>query len=90
MDKDVVYMSSGTLDVKMDEVLPFVMDLEGTVLNEINQRKTNDIWFHLRVESKKPNTRTKQNRNRLLDTENKLVVTRGEEGVGMGEIGKGD
>ena len=30
----------------------------------------------------------KQNRNRFIDTEHKLMVTRGEEGWGMGEKGE--
>ena len=33
---------------------------------------------------------TKQNRNRLIDTEEKLVVARGEGSGRMGEIGEGD
>lgn len=32
----------------------------------------------------------KQNRNKVIGTENKQVVVRGEESVGMGEIGEGD
>ena len=36
--------------------------------------------FHFSVESKKQNKQTEQNRNRLLDTENKQVVARGEQG----------
>ena len=32
-----------------------MMDLEGTVLNKINQRKTSTVWYHLYVESKKYN-----------------------------------
>ena len=31
------------------------MDLEGIMLSEVNQRKTNTICFHLYVESKKLN-----------------------------------
>ena len=40
---------------KKDEILPFAttwMDLEGIILSEISQRKTNTIWFRLYVESK--------------------------------------
>ena len=36
------------------------------------------------------NQPNKQNRNRLTDTENKLVVARGEDGSRLGEIGEGD
>ena len=35
-------------------------------------------------------TKTKQNENRLLDTENKQVVARMEGCWGMGKIGEGD
>ena len=31
------------------------MDLEGIMLSEISQRKTNTVWYHLYVESKKYN-----------------------------------
>lgn len=33
---------------------------------------------------------TKQNRNRPIDTRNKLVVTRGGKDLGVGKIGEGD
>ena len=45
--------------LKNNEILPFAatwMDLEGIVLSEISQRKTNTVWYHLYVESKKYNT----------------------------------
>ena len=55
----IIYESTHTMEyyssVKKNEILPFVttwMDLEGIVLSEINQRKTNTIWFHLYVKSK--------------------------------------
>ena len=31
------------------------MDLEGLMLSEINWRKTNNVWYHLYVESEKYN-----------------------------------
>ena len=48
MDKeDVVYIYSGILVIKKNEILPFAitwMQLEGIMLSEINQtRKTNTI-----------------------------------------------
>ena len=42
----------------MNEVLPFAatwMDLEGIMLSEITQRKTNTVCYHLYVKSKKYN-----------------------------------
>ena len=51
------------------------MDLENIVLSEINQRKTNTISFCLNVESKKQH---KHKTETVINTENKLVVTRGE------------
>ena len=44
--------------IKKNETLPFAamwMDLEGIMLSEISQRKTNTVWYHLYVESKKYN-----------------------------------
>ena len=38
----------------------------------------------------KINKQTKQNRNRLVDTENKLVVVRRQAGWDLGEEGEGD
>ena len=51
----------------------------------IRQRKTNAILFHLHVESKK----TKQTKTDS-NTENKLVIAKGEEGGRMGVKDKGD
>ena len=46
-----IYISSGVLlSHKKNKILPFVttwLDLEGTMLSEISQRKTNIILFHL-------------------------------------------
>ena len=44
--------------IKKNKVLPFVkakMDLEGTMLSERSQTKTNTVWFHLYVDSRKQN-----------------------------------
>ena len=41
--------------VKKNEIMPFPttrMDVEGIMLSEISQRKTNIVCFHLYVESK--------------------------------------
>ena len=58
MDKeDVIYTYNGILlSHKKNEILPLVairMELEIIILNEENQTKTNIIWYHLYVESKK-------------------------------------
>ena len=51
------------------------MDLKGIMLTEISQmRKTNTTFFHLYVESKNKN---KWNRNKLIDTQNKLSCQMG-------------
>ena len=55
------------------------MDLEMIILSEVSQTKTNIIWYHLYVESKKNDTNELiQNRNRPTDVENKLMVAEGE------------
>ena len=41
--------------IKKNEILPFAtmwMDLEGIMLSEISQRKTNTVCYHLYVEPK--------------------------------------
>ena len=45
------------------------INLKGIMLCEISQTRTNTVWFHLYLESK---TQNKQNRNRLIDTKNKI------------------
>ena len=52
------------------EILPFVkiwMDLEGSILSEISQRKTNPAWSHLYVESTIKNKNKKQTHRKRLD-----------------------
>ena len=56
------------------------------MLSEISQTKTNTVWYHLHVESKKYNKLviiTLFFRSRLTDIENKPVVT----SAGEGNIG---
>ena len=68
--------------LRKSEILPLVtmwIDLEGIMVSEISQRKTNTIWFFICVESKHQN---KQNRNRLIDTEFRLPGGRGLGGLG--------
>ena len=73
--------------IKRNEIVPFVatwMQLEIIILSEVRQRKTN-IIYHLYTESEKKWYKWTylQNRNRLTDIENKLMVTKGESGVGV-------
>ena len=45
-------------NTKDTEILPFAatcMDLKSITLSDISQRKTNIVWYHLHVESKKYN-----------------------------------
>lgn len=48
------------------------VDLEGIMLRDISQRKTNTIWPYLYVDSKKE----KKTKTNLKDKENRLVITR--------------
>ena len=44
--------------IKKNEIMPFAatwMELEGIRLSEISQSKTNTVYYHLHVESKKYN-----------------------------------
>ena len=49
--------------------------------NKSDREQRNTTWLHLYVESKKQNKQT--NKIKLIDSEKRLVVTRGE-GVGDG------
>ena len=66
--------------------MPFAVtwvNLEIIIPSEVSQRKTNIIWHHSYVESNfflKLQMNFLQNRNRLTDMENKLMVTQGEMG----------
>ena len=80
MDKeDVVHVYSGIpLSHKKNKIMPFTatwMQLEMITLVEISQKKTNTLLYHLYVESKIWHKGTcLQNRNRLVDIENRLVA----------------
>jgi len=59
------------LAIREMEVLPLKttwMDLEGIMLSEISQRRTNIIWSHLYVKSKTA---------KLIETESGMMITRG-------------
>ena len=48
--EDVIYMDTMQyfLAMKKKEILPWV-DLESIMLSEISRRKTNTVWYHLRI-----------------------------------------
>ena len=54
MDKDVVYIYNGILlGNRKNEIMPFAvtwMELEGIMLSEISQRRTDIIGFHSYVD----------------------------------------
>lgn len=51
------------------------IDLESVMLSKMLDRERNTVWFHFYMESK-----NKQNKNRPIEVENKLMMNRGEEG----------
>ena len=74
--------------IKKSEIMPCAatwMQLEIVILSEVRKRKTNTIRYHLYVEAKIGHKWTYLwNRNRIMDTENRLVVAKvGEVGGGM-------
>ena len=88
MSKEVVcrYTMEHYSAMKRNKILPFAatwIDLEGIMLSEISQRKTNTVWYHVYVELE--NKTSDYKGNRLI--ENKLLVTSGERERGRGKIG---
>ena len=78
--------------IKKNEIMPFAatwMDLEIIILSDVvRQRKTNIIWYHLYVESTKWYKWTYlQNRNRLTNFKNKLMVSQRGKMVGRDKLG---
>ena len=83
MDKDVVHIYNGILlSHKKEEIMSFTltqMQLEIIILSDVRQRKKNTTYITDRWNLKKGYTRTYlQNRNRLTNIGNKLMVTTGE------------
>ena len=78
MDREVLYTHNGILlSHKKKEILPFVttwMDLEGIMLSEISQRKTNTVSSHLYADSKVKHI--------------KRELSGGYQGLGVGESGR--
>ena len=74
------------LAIKKNKILPFAatwMDLEIIILSEVSQTEKEKYYITYMWNLKKKYKRTYlQNRNRLTDIENKLMVTKGEKGGG--------
>ena len=85
MDKeDVVYVHNG-LSFSLKKIIKFSflatqMDPEGTMLSEISQTvKDKYCMISLTCGIQKTKQREKKKKKKLIDTENRLVVARGEE-----------
>ena len=77
--EDAVYMYNGIF-IK-NEIMPFAatwMDLE--IITKWSQRKTNIIWYHLYVKSKKMIQMNLCTKQRVIDIEDTLIVTKVEKG----------
>ena len=77
LDHKKYYVWNNAICSKVDEPDIFI-------LSEVSQTKTNTVWYHLHVESKKKWQKKTylQSRNRLTDIESKLTVTKVEMGGG--------
>ena len=53
------------------------------MVSEVSQTKTNTVFLHMYVESKKYNKREIQHRNRFTNIENKLMINSGEKCGGV-------
>ena len=86
MDKvDVVHIYNGILPLshkkEWNNVICSNMNATRDYHTKWSQKETNTIWYHLHVESKTwHNWSYLQNRKRLTDIENRLVVATGEGG----------
>ena len=79
--------------IKRNEIKPFAamwMDLEIIILSEVSQKekdKYHMIWYHFYAKYKIwYKWSYLQNRNRLTDTANKLMVTKGKRGCKMDKL----
>ena len=80
--------------LKKNKIMTFAatwMDLEMIILSEVRQRNTDTTQYHLHVKSKVEHKCTHlQNRNRLTDIDDKLVVPEGKAGYGRDGLGVWD
>ena len=74
------------LVIKKNEIMPFSakwMDLEITILSKVSQRQTSYETTYMWNLKRWYTWTYLQNRNRVTDVENKLMVTKGEKRVGI-------
>ena len=80
-----IYTKEYYLAIKKKEVMALAatwIDLDIVILSEVSQRKTNIIWYCLYVESKrKKRLKSTYFQNRDSHTENKIMATKGREGI---------
>ena len=87
IDKNVVHIYNGKLLSHKNEIMPFAvtwMNLEIIILSEVSQTEERQIcgvtyMCHL----KKNDTNELIHKSRLTDLENKLMVTRGRDRLGV-------
>ena len=87
--KAVLHIQNGLLlSHKKNKILPFVraqMDLEDIILSEVSGER--QVPYNFTYMWSLKNNINKQNRNRLIDTEDRLMVARREGGQGLGKKG---
>ena len=86
MDKEdvVLYTMEYYSAIKENEIMPLAaiwVDLESIILNKVRQRQIPYITYMCNL--KYDTNELIYNRNRLTDIENKLMVTKGERGLGI-------
>ena len=93
------HIYNGILAIRKNEIMPIAakwVDLDMIILSEVSQRKTNNIRYHLCVESKKKKWYKwtySQKRNKLTDYKNQTYgYQRGKVRVGdkFGSLGLTD
>ena len=78
--------------IKKNQKMPFAvtwMDLEIAIPSEVSQTEK-DKYHMISLLKKMVQGTYLQNRNRVTDVENKIMVTRGERGTGRDKLGDWD